>query len=336
MRRSTLIFAAVVFGVFSCVAQQSRKPPEEQPLLSAPVRLPGPNILPAGYPLRLVLTRTVDPRKIKAGESIPFVLLSDFYFRDVLLAERGTPVTATVRKAKRAGAFGKGSQLVIQLESLRTHDGGEVPLRGSAEASGGTDFPVAVQATEAVFGYAVFPPALAISALLFAVPGKTEPLPEGSLAIAYVDRDTPLGSIDQEPSRDGATDANVRVIRGENHWARSADLFCNGIPVAHLRHGRLLELRFVPGWYRFSLKPDRPALFYAVPGRTYFVLTDDRDVTLSEPGEVNEETIGRLPSRFRRTLGGLLADSKPIDKSDIYSTKGCTPLKEEFAMGSQH
>ena len=341
-----IVFALVVIMFTSCCVTQSyadnkdRTPPPPQPALAAPVRLPGPGIVPDGFPVRLRLTKTIDPRKVHPGDTVPFVLASDLYLRSLALAIQGQPVVAAVKEASGPRSFSRGSTLVLHVQQVTMLNGTPLLLRGTPRATGDPDYKLDLQATEILLGSTIlpgvlFPPAAAVSFLLLAMPGNNVPLPEGTVTTAFVDGNVPLDLPTLQPLNTHPPvnePAHVRIVKGIRGGPLRTDLFCNGTPIAHLARKRFVELDLQPGWYRFSIKPDHPhALLYVLPGTTYFLLADLSSVSETDFSEVNLNTIG-FRSKRTRNFGGLMADSKPLDPSDFYPPATCTPLSEEMTL----
>lgn len=342
-----LIALALVFLVMPdcCFGQSSikahakihrRKAPAAQTALADPVHLSAPNTVPDGFPVRIRVTEDLQPKVLKPGEEVPFVLASDLYFRTLLLAEKGHEVKAVVKGAHRPRSFGRGSQLTIQVESAILKNGDSLPLRSTPSAQGGMDASMLpLQGIEGVFGATVFPPASIVSLLLLASPGTNSSIPQDAVITAFVDGNTKLdiaSLLRQQPPTPSTGTARIRVVRGIRGRHLGADLFCNGTPVAHIGAGQFLDLNLRAGWYRFSIRPDHPnVLIYAVPGRTYFLLSDLRSIREADLNEANLNTIGFGRGGRNRTLAGLMAESKPVNSSDLYAST-CSPLAEEISV----
>lgn len=325
------------FGQLSTSASSNtahRKAPATQPALATPVRLPARNTLPDGFPVRLRLTRTLEPKGVKPGEEVPFVLGSDLYFRDLLLAKKGDEAKAVIQSANGSRPFSRGSQLTIQVQSIKLLNDQELPLRGNPQVRGGmNESVVPLQAVEGIFGAAVFPPAGIVSLLLFAAPGNNKSIPANTLTTGFVDGDAPIDAgslLQKQPAPPTIKTAWVRIVRGIRGNHLNADLFCNGTPMARLATKHYFDLNLPAGWYRFSIKPGHPnVLIYAVPGRTYLLLSDLSSIHEADPDETSLNTIGLGRDRDRN-LAGLITDSKAVDLSDLYAPGTCTPLEEEI------
>ncbi len=337
-----LVLPNCCFGQSAIKAEANinrRKAPATQTALAAPVRLSAPDTMPNGFPVRIRVTETLEPKELKPGEEVSFVLASDLYFRTLLLAEKGHEVKAVVKSAHGPRSFGRGSQLTIQVQSALLKNGDILPLRGAPSAHAGIDASMLpLQGIEGVFGATVFPPASIVSLLLLASPGTNNSIPKNTVITAFVDGDTKLDVAflrRQQPTTPSTGTAQIRVVRGIRGRHLGADLFCNGTPIAHISASHYLDLNLRAGWYRFSIKPDHPnVLIYAVPGKTYFLLSDLSSIHEADLNEVNLNTIGFGRGDRDRTFAGLMAGSKQVNSSDLYAST-CSPLAEEFSGEKQ-
>jgi hypothetical protein len=346
IRRISWLALATLLSLHFCSAQQAtepaantppvhrRKAPPDLPDLANPVRITTLAALPEGFPIKLRLTTTINPREAKPGDQVPFVLAMDLYYRDVLVAKEGTTVIGVVREAEGSGMFGKGSKLSIAITVLPMLDGKDLPIEGGAGAEGGSDPQSDRYGWEAFRASGWNPPmGLALAAFWWAMPGQNVKLPKDTLVVVTVDRDTTIdrGALRPfQPEHAASEKATVRIVRGWFGAARGADLYCNGIPIAHLPYKRLLELNLEQGWYRFSIKPKkRPAELFLVGGQTYNLAADFEKVARIPLFEENDNTTNFKFIGKKRDFGGLLREASPISQSDLYGNT-CSPLPEEL------
>jgi hypothetical protein len=73
----------------------------------------------------------------KVNNSIAFSVVRPVYADGVLLIPRGTVARAKVIKLKKAGNFGRGGALTIEMESIVAIDGTRIPVLLTAGAEGG-------------------------------------------------------------------------------------------------------------------------------------------------------------------------------------------------------
>jgi len=290
--------------------------------------------LTEGLPIKLRLTRTINPRDVKRGDQVPFVLSMDLYYRDVLLAKEGTEVIGFVQEAEGSGMFGKGSRLTLVIKMLSMLNGEELPLQGSAGARGSSDPQSDRYGWDAIGASAYNPPmGIALAVFWWAMPGQNLNLPEDTLVVASIARNTKLDLATLSPFQpEKTTDAKatIKVVRGWIGAVRGADFYCNGIPIAHLPYKRLLQLELEPGWYRFSIKPKKPPVeLFVVAGQTYNLAADFQSVAAIPLSETNENTTNFRLFGKKRDFAELMRDASPISAQDLYGNS-CSPLAEEL------
>ncbi len=216
-----------------------RTPPPPISAMQQPVRISARPILAEGTTIGLLLTREVKVKEVKPGDTVDFVLAADLWFRDTLLARRGTPVQVSVQTAEKAMWLSRGSKLALTIQSLKLLDGSLVDLSGGADYKGGIN-PI----SKAAFSGGgkgsgiVTAGAVAIGVFGLISPGTNRNVPAGSSATAWVAKDVLL-NLDSfrslQPARDPlATTAKVQVVRGIWDRLKSRDVYCNGMPLAHL------------------------------------------------------------------------------------------------------
>ncbi len=73
----------------------------------------------------------------KVNNTIAFSVVSPVYVDGVLLIPRGTIARAKIVKLKKAGSFGRGGALTIEMEHIVAIDGTRIPVQLTADAQGG-------------------------------------------------------------------------------------------------------------------------------------------------------------------------------------------------------
>lgn len=322
--------------VLSCLAQQppTRKAPPSVPDLGRPRRISTVPQLPEGLPIKLRLIRTIDPREVKRGDRVPFVLSMDLYYRDVLVAKEGTEVIGFVEEAQGSGMFGQGSKLTLVIKMLSMVNAEELPLQGTAGARGSSDSQSDRYGWDALGASPYNPPmGIALAVFWWAMPGENVKLPKDTLVVASIARTTKL-KLDTlgafQPQKTADAKATINVVRGWIGAVRGADFYCNGIPIAHLPYKRLLQLGLEQGWYRFSIKPKKPPLeLFVVAGQTYNLIADFQSVAEIPLSETNENTTNFRPFGKKRDFAELMQDARPVSPQDLYDNT-CAPLSEEL------
>jgi len=79
----------------------------------------------------------VSSADFKVNSTIAFSVVSPVYVDGVLLIPRGTIARAKIVKLKKAGSFGRGGALTIEMEHIVAIDGTRIPVQLTADAQGG-------------------------------------------------------------------------------------------------------------------------------------------------------------------------------------------------------
>lgn len=79
----------------------------------------------------------VSSASFKVNNSIAFSVVRPVYVDGILLIPRGTIARAKIVKLKKAGTFGRGGALTVEMESIVAIDGTRIPVQLTAEAEGG-------------------------------------------------------------------------------------------------------------------------------------------------------------------------------------------------------
>ena len=137
--------------------------------------------------------------------------------------------------------------------------------------------------------------------------------------------------------------AQVAIVRGNYGSWSSRDLYCNGVPLAHIGGHQKLELELQPGWYRFAINPKKQVMeIYLGAGTATKLITDFNHVYI-----VNDAGGGTKPTDSGKgfwderepntsvfswrdkqlTELEYLETAKPVKAADRYPTE-CHPLSE--------
>jgi hypothetical protein len=320
--------------------------------MQQPIRVSHVHELNDGTAISLRLVKGIKAKEAHPGDVAEFVLDHDLWVGELLVARAGTPAQALVVEARKAKWASRGSKLAITISSLTMLDGHVLPLRGVPSYHGG------VGPAAQIGGYVVedslncpvceivFVPA-ALAMLI--APGTNRNVKAETIATAWVDGGVTLdvkalGPLQPNPASETA---KIRIVRGAYGGYYSRDLYCNGVPLAHLNRGRKLELDLRPGYYRFAINPNKEVFeTYLGPGSDTRLITDyDRVYLINDP-----ESTGKLgglpkaiaPSRSTNTTSlslnpfssqqkselEYLQSAKPVDALDRYPAE-CQPLPEE-------
>lgn len=341
MQRFLLLFIAMIPLLGFCQDQDTsepevRKVPPVVASMQTPVSVPAKAKLAGGTQIWLRLAEDVKVKKVKAGDVVHFVLYHDLYYRELLLAKAGTPVEADVKEAVGAKMVNRGSNLVISIHGLSLVNHQTVPLLGENRYRGGvgTGGHVAGAILEPIGHCNAAPcliydvPALPIAGLVaLFTHGENKNAKIDATGVAYVDGDLELDLNSLSPVPAGAPEmAEVRILRENYGRIYSRDVYCNGVPLAHLSAGRVLALKVKPGDYRFAIDPKKDYFeLYLPPGAKLDLMTDYERVWNLRENEASIDTQTLSPFHSQRKAGEKLRKAKPVEKDDTYTTE-CQPL----------
>jgi len=335
-------------------APTARVPPPVVSEMQRPIKVSHSYKLADGTPISLRLVKPINAKEAHAGDVAEFVLDHDLWVGDLLVAQAGVPAHATVSEASKAKWVSRRSKIAIQIDALSLLDGQVLPLRGVSSYHGG------VGPAGQVGGYfvqeglscplceiAIVP--VALGTLI--APGTNKDVKAETIAIAWVDGNITLRIDALRRAQPDAANrkAKISIVRGSFGGYANRDLYCNGIPLAHLEPGRKLELEVEPGYYRFAINPKKPSFeIYLGPGSDTGLITDhDHVYAIDEPGKTGKLSnllIGIAPSRSanttsvnpfkkKRSEAEYLREAKPVEANDRYSAE-CKALVEESQDGS--
>lgn len=341
--RSCLFALAILSpGSGQAVPQaQPRIAPPTIPALQQPIHESSKGTLSDGTEIQMRLAARIKVKDVEVGDKVKFVLYHDLYYRDVLLAEAGQEIDATVAEAQKARWASRGSKLAIEMSGLKLLNGQVVPLRGYTSSMAGvgrvpgvadgvtklaSDLMCPICKNTNLFGPAAVP--------FFLAPGANKDLQENTSAPAYVDGNVSLDVaslrlIHRQKASDRGT---IQVVRGHYRWPDRRDLYCNGVPLAHLDAGRKFSLVVEPGYYRFTINPKKDSVqIYVAPGTTTNLIATNDEISELLEKQINTNTRDVLVNPFSKpkSAGGLLEAAKPVNQADIYST-ACVPLEVVF------
>jgi hypothetical protein len=93
--------------------------------------------LPPGTAITVETLYPISSADFTVNNTIAFSVAHPVYVDGVLLIPRGTIARAKIVKLKKAGSFGRGGALTIQMEQIVAIDGTRIPVQLTAEAEGG-------------------------------------------------------------------------------------------------------------------------------------------------------------------------------------------------------
>lgn len=106
------------------------------PSTAFPASQPGEPLLLAGTPLPLLFTSDVSSKGVHVGDSLPVALAQDLTVGGVLLASKGTPVSAKVTQVDGTGLGGQPGTLTFEVHSMQLNDGATLLLSGTRTKEG--------------------------------------------------------------------------------------------------------------------------------------------------------------------------------------------------------
>jgi hypothetical protein len=134
-------------------------------------------VLKEGMEVPLVFAQDLSSKTAAVDDPVNMRLDDDLKIGDVVIIRKGAPALATVSNVKRAGMLGKGGELNIRLEYIKTGEG-RIRLRGT-KGKEGQDKVGATIALTVLFG-----------PIGLIKHGKNVEIKEGTALTAYIDQDT--------------------------------------------------------------------------------------------------------------------------------------------------
>ena len=134
-------------------------------------------VLKEGMEVPLVFAQDLSSKTASVDDPVNMRLDDDLKIGDVIVIRKGATALATVTNVKKAGMMGKGGELNIGLEYIKTDDG-RVRLRGT-KGKEGEDKVGATVALTVLFG-----------PIGLIKHGKNVEIKEGTALTAYIDQDT--------------------------------------------------------------------------------------------------------------------------------------------------
>jgi hypothetical protein len=145
----------------------------------APAQAQDKLVLKEGTDVKLKFAQELSSKTAAEGDPVNFIVDEDIKVGDVVVVKAGTKAVGTVTNAKKAGMMGKGGELNVRLEHLKTGDA-KVRLRGTKGKEGDSKTGTAVALT------VLFGPIGLIKH------GKEIVVKEGTPLAAFVDDDISL------------------------------------------------------------------------------------------------------------------------------------------------
>ncbi len=360
MRILSLIALSALFSAIAVAQDESapEKEPGPRPVppaiasMQKPIQVQNALVLKGGTAIALRLVTGIKAKKARVGDVADFVLDHDLWQGEMLIAKEDAPVEATVVEASKAKWISRGSKLGIDIQGLRLLNGQTVSLRGTSRYRG--EIGPGAQVTGGLASEAlnegcilcefVLLPATVIS---LAAPGNNKNIKANTVATAWTDGDTML-NIESlravQPAAAGQA-AQLRFVRGHFGAFFNRDLYCNGVPLAHMPTGRKLDIELQPGWYRFAINPKQaPLELFLQSGTETRLISDSDQVYVINTGKkekggyskgirpdrsLNTESFN--PFKKHKSEREYLESAKPIDATDRYPTE-CHPLAEEASQ----
>ncbi|HXZ13440.1 MAG TPA: hypothetical protein VEG64_13715 [Candidatus Sulfotelmatobacter sp.] len=134
-------------------------------------------VLKEGMEVPLVFAQDLNSKTAGVDDPVNMRLDDDLKIGDVVVIRKGAPALATVTHVKKAGMMGKGGELNIRLDYIKT-DEGRIRLRGT-KGKEGEDKVGATVALTVLFG-----------PIGLIKHGKNVEIKEGTPLTAYIDQDT--------------------------------------------------------------------------------------------------------------------------------------------------
>ena len=94
-----------------------------------------PAVLKEGEEVNLKFSQPLSSKTAATDDAVEFVLADDLKVGDTVVAKAGAKAVGSVTNSHKAGMMGKGGELNVRLEYLKT-DAGRIRLRGSRGREG--------------------------------------------------------------------------------------------------------------------------------------------------------------------------------------------------------
>jgi len=94
--------------------------------------------IPAGTPISAVTTSEISSEYITVGDTISFVLPTDFYYNGALVLPANSVIEGNAVIAEKAGLAGKNGKLKIRFTNAITPNGQRVPISGKLMTEDGS------------------------------------------------------------------------------------------------------------------------------------------------------------------------------------------------------
>jgi hypothetical protein len=139
MRHLSAVLPAILFGTLLNLplnAQempQPARPPQQAPQQAAQPE--GTLMLREGTEVKLKFAEAISSKTAALDDPVTLILDEDLKVGDVVVAKSGSKALAIVTNVKKAGMMGKGGELNIRLESLRSGDA-KIHVRGVKSREG--------------------------------------------------------------------------------------------------------------------------------------------------------------------------------------------------------
>jgi len=171
---------------------------DTQAPVAAP-RVPVPNTLLDGTPVKLRLAENLTSATAKAGDQVPFEVTEDVLVDGVVVIAKGAQALARVTEANPKRRMGRPGTLNVSIDFARLADGEKAQLRATQESQG--DGRIGMMTGAMVATAIVFFPA---APLFLFMHGKDITIPEGTEVTAFVQGDMKLEMAKFVPVAPGA------------------------------------------------------------------------------------------------------------------------------------
>lgn len=132
--------------------------------------------LPAGTPVILTLSQSLNSETARVGDQVEFIVARDVEVEGTIVIRTGTRALASIASVEKKGIIGAGGKIMVAVKSTTAVDGTEVPLRATVSEEGKNK-----QLTALLVGI------LLCILGLFLIKGDNAIIPSGTEVKAYVD-----------------------------------------------------------------------------------------------------------------------------------------------------
>jgi hypothetical protein len=165
-------------------------------------RIPLPNTLMDGTPVRLRLSRTISSANEQVGSEVNFEVLDEVKVNSIVVIPKGNLALGTVTDAEHKRTMGRAGRLQVNIDSVRLADGEKAALKATEGGKAGGHVGAMTGAMVAT-SIVLWPAA----PLFLFMHGKDMTIPEGTEVTAYINGDVTVNPVRFTPTQSNSAPA---------------------------------------------------------------------------------------------------------------------------------